>query len=79
LLRWPRKQGYRNLMLMLERQAAFVEEAPEIFLPIAGAWKLHIDKNAKTTRKRPHVARSGVVAHNKCGSDDDESNKSAKH
>src|SRR5580704_243296 len=25
--------GYGNLMLTLERQAAFVEEAPEIFLP----------------------------------------------
>ena len=26
--------GYGNLMLTLEQQAAFVEEAPEIFLPI---------------------------------------------
>jgi hypothetical protein len=74
-------------MLTLERQAAFVEEAPEIFLPIPGgwgkmgnthirlvaredvltgalrtAWKLRIDKNAKTSRKKPHVAeRSGVT------------------
>ena len=30
--------GYGNLMLTLEQQAAFVEEAPEIFLPIAGGW-----------------------------------------
>jgi hypothetical protein len=79
--------GYGNLMLTLEQQAAFVEEAPEIFLPIPGgwgkmghthirlaaaskdvltgvlrtAWKLRIQKNAKTTRKRPHVtAGSGV-------------------
>jgi hypothetical protein len=29
--------GYGNLMLTLEQQAAFVEEAPEIFLPIPGA------------------------------------------
>jgi len=28
--------GYGNLMLTLEQQAAFVEEAPEIFLPIPG-------------------------------------------
>ena len=75
-------------MLTLEQQAAFVEEAPEIFLPIPGgwgkmghthirlaaasegvltgalrtAWKLRIDKNAKTSRKNPHVAeRSGVT------------------
>jgi hypothetical protein len=30
--------GYGNLTLTLEQQAAFVEEAPEIFLPIAGGW-----------------------------------------
>ena len=30
--------GYGNLMLSLEQQAAFVEEAPEIFLPIPGGW-----------------------------------------
>src|SRR2546429_380608 len=80
--------GYGNLMLTLEQQAAFVEEAPEIFLPIPGgwgkmghthirlaaasedvltgalrtAWKLRIDKNAKTSRKKTHVAeRSGVT------------------
>ena len=81
-------EGYGNLMLTLEQQAAFVEEAPEIFLPIPGgwgrmghthirlaaankdvltgalrtAWKLRIDRNAKTSRKRPHVAkRSGAT------------------
>ncbi|MGH9676540.1 MAG: MmcQ/YjbR family DNA-binding protein [Candidatus Acidiferrum sp.] len=32
------KQGYGNLMLTLEQQAAFVEELPEVFLPIAGGW-----------------------------------------
>src|SRR6266704_5083108 len=30
--------GYGNLSLTLEQQAAFVEEAPEIFLPIAGGF-----------------------------------------
>ena len=30
--------GYGNLMLTLEQQAAFVEEAPDIFLPIRGGW-----------------------------------------
>jgi hypothetical protein len=30
--------GYGNLMLTPEQQAAFVEEAPEIFLPIAGGF-----------------------------------------
>src|SRR5215468_5568997 len=81
-------QGYGNLMLMLEQQAAFVEEAPAIFLPTPGgwgkmghthirlaaasedvltgalrtAWKLRVDKNAKTRRKNPHAAeRRGVT------------------
>lgn len=31
-------QGYGNLMLTLEQQTAFVEDAPEIFLPIPGGW-----------------------------------------
>jgi hypothetical protein len=31
-------QGYGNLMLDPEQQAAFVEEMPEVFLPIAGGW-----------------------------------------
>jgi len=69
-------EGYGNLMLTLEQQAAFVKDAPEIFLPIPGgwgrmghthirlaaaskdvligalqtAWKLRVEKNAKTTR-----------------------------
>ncbi len=78
-------QGYGNLMLTLEQQAAFVEEAPEIFLPIPGgwgrmghthirlaaanedvltgalrtAWKLRVDKNAKTSKKNPPAAERG--------------------
>ena len=32
------KQGYGNLMLTPEQQAAFVEELPEVFLPVHGAW-----------------------------------------
>ena len=31
-------EGYGNLSLTLEQQAAFVEEAPEVFLPIPGGW-----------------------------------------
>ena len=31
-------QGYGNLMLTPEQQAAFVEELPDVFLPIAGGW-----------------------------------------
>jgi len=31
-------QGYGNLMLTPEQQAAFVAELPEVFLPVAGGW-----------------------------------------
>ena len=31
-------KGYGNLMLTPEQQAAFVAEAPELFLPVAGGW-----------------------------------------
>ena len=32
------KQGYGNLMLTPEQQAAFVAEEPDVFVPIAGGW-----------------------------------------
>ena len=32
------KQGYGNLMLTPEQQAQFVEELPDLFVPIAGGW-----------------------------------------
>jgi hypothetical protein len=32
------KEGYGNLMLTPERQAEFVRELPEVFLPIHGGW-----------------------------------------
>jgi hypothetical protein len=32
------KSGYGNLMLNTEQQAAFVEELPQVFVPIAGGW-----------------------------------------
>jgi len=31
-------QGYGNLMLTPEQQAAFVAEAPQVFIPIPGGW-----------------------------------------
>ena len=32
------KQGYGNLMITPEQQAAFVEELPEVFIPVHGGW-----------------------------------------
>jgi hypothetical protein len=31
-------QGFGNLMLTPEQQAAFVEELPDVFVPVAGGW-----------------------------------------
>ena len=71
-------QGFGNLMLTPEVQAEFVENQPDVFVPIAGgwgsmgathvrlaaanedllagalrtAWKLRLDKNAKTGAKK---------------------------
>ena len=33
--------GYGNLMLSAEQQAAFVADAPEVFLPVPGGWGRH--------------------------------------
>jgi hypothetical protein len=32
------KEGFGNLMLTPEVQAAFVADAPDVFLPVAGGW-----------------------------------------
>jgi len=32
------KQDYGNLMLTPEQQASFVEEMPDVFLPVHGGW-----------------------------------------
>jgi len=82
------KHGYGNLMLTLEQQTAFVEEMPEVFLPIPGgwgsmgmthirlaaanedvlagalriAWKLRVEKNAKSGKKNPTPANRNRAA-----------------
>jgi hypothetical protein len=33
-----RAQGYGNLLLTPAEQAAFVDEMPDVFLPVAGGW-----------------------------------------
>jgi hypothetical protein len=79
--------GYGNLALSPEQQEAFVQEAPETFLPIPGgwgrmghthirlatanedvlagalltAWKLRVDKNARTGAKRRPSKHGGTA------------------
>ncbi|HMG88327.1 MAG TPA: MmcQ/YjbR family DNA-binding protein [Terracidiphilus sp.] len=32
------RQGFGNLMLNLEQQAAFIADQPDVFLPVSGTW-----------------------------------------
>lgn len=50
-------QGCGNLMLTPEQQAAFVDEAPDIFLPVAGGWG-----RMGTTHIRLSAASEAVLA-----------------
>jgi hypothetical protein len=75
-------KGYGNLVLTPEQQAVFVEELPDVFVPVAGgwgrmgithirlasttedvlagalrtAWKLRIERNAKSARIKRALA-----------------------
>jgi len=51
------KHGYGNIMITPEQQAAFVEELPEVFIPVAGGW----GRNG-ATHIRLEVANEDVVA-----------------
>ena len=82
-------KGYGNLKLSLEQRATFVEELPEVFLPVAGgwgrtgmthirlaaasedvlagalrtAWKLRVDRNAKSGKKASAARKHGPTPH----------------
>ena len=77
------KHGYGNIMITPEQQAAFVEEMPEVFIPVKGvwgrngathirldlanadlltgalqtAWKLRLEKSAKSAKPHSSVRR----------------------
>src|SRR6202048_3225979 len=55
-------QGYGNLMLTLEQQAAFVEELPEVFLPIAGGWGRMGMTHIRLAEATAGVLRGGLLA-----------------
>ena len=82
------EQGFGNLMLTPEQQAAFIEELPEVFVAIPGgwgrmgsthirlanatedvlegalraAWKIRIEKNAKTAGKKRATRKTEAVS-----------------
>jgi hypothetical protein len=51
------KQGYGNVLLTPEQQAAFVEELPQVFVPVGGGW----GKNG-ATHIRLEAANDDLVA-----------------
>src|SRR5579863_2430283 len=55
-------KGYGNLMLKPEQQAAFVAEAPEIFLPVAGGWGKSGATHIRLSRANEDVLRGALEA-----------------
>lgn len=56
------KQGYGNLMLSPEQQAAFIEEMPDVFLPIAGGWGRMGMTHIRLAEASEDVLRGALVA-----------------
>lgn len=54
------KQGYGNLMLTPEQQAAFVDEAPEIFLAIPGGWGRNGATHMRLAEATEDIARGAL-------------------
>jgi hypothetical protein len=56
------RQGYGNLQLTLEQQAAFVEEMPDVFLPIPGGWGRMGMTHIRLAAAREDVLRGALHA-----------------
>lgn len=56
------KQGYGNLMLTPEQQTAFVEEMPEVFLPIHGGWGRHGATHIRLAEANQDVLHGALYA-----------------
>jgi hypothetical protein len=56
------RHGYGNLMLTPEQQAAFVAEAPELFLPVAGGWGRNGATHLRLAAANEDVLRGALLA-----------------
>lgn len=56
------KQGYGNLMLTPEQQATFVEEAPELFIPVSGGWGRMGATHIRLAAANEHVLTGALQA-----------------
>ena len=69
-------KGYGNLILTPEQRAAFVEELPEVFVPIAGGWgrmgathiRLAAAQAGSIGRRLTHGMEAAVCEERKVGS-----------
>jgi hypothetical protein len=55
-------QGYGNLMLAPEDQATFIEELPDIFIPVAGGWGRMGATHIVLARASEDIARGALQA-----------------
>jgi hypothetical protein len=56
------KQGYGNLMLTPEMQRGFVEDMPEVFLPIPGGWGRNGATHIRLAASSEDVLRGALQA-----------------
>jgi len=55
-------EGYGNLMLTPDQQAAFVEDAPDIFSPIPGGWGRMGHTHIRLARASEEVLTGAIMA-----------------
>jgi hypothetical protein len=62
------KQGYGNIMITPEQQTSFVEDLPEVFIPVKGGWgrngathvRLDPRQRRLTYRRTPHCMEASL-------------------
>ena len=72
------KQGYGNLMLTPELQEEFVQELPEVFLPVHGGWGKSGATHIRLAEASEDGVAEGVLARAQIGLGLDEPEKGAK-
>src|SRR3954465_13217043 len=56
------KLGFGNLMLTPDQQAAFVEERPDLFVPIAGGWGRMGMTHIRLAKATPEILEGALHA-----------------
>jgi len=72
-------QGFGNLMLTPEQQQAFVTEAPDVFVPIAGRWGRMGMTHIRLAKADEHVLAGALNAAWKLRTEKNAKAKGSKH